>query len=70
MVAQIILPTIRWKRGRHGTKEEVISDTKVDTDRIVAGYYSILGQRLSAAPESGVYIILYDNGSAKKIIKP
>jgi hypothetical protein len=33
------------------------------------GYYSISGQKLSQEPESGLYIILYDNGSAKMMLK-
>ncbi|MDR0872499.1 MAG: leucine-rich repeat protein [Prevotellaceae bacterium] len=31
--------------------------------------YSILGQKLPKEPESGIYIILYDNGTAKKFVK-
>jgi len=35
----------------------------------VAGYYSILGQKLLQEPESGMYIIIYDNGKAEKVLK-
>jgi len=35
----------------------------------VAGYYNIMGLKLDKAPEKGLYIILYDNGKAEKIIK-
>ena len=31
-------------------------------------YYSILGQKLPKAPESGIYIVVYDNGTVKKVI--
>ena len=35
----------------------------------VAGYYSILGQKLPTEPESGVYVIMYSNGKVEKIVK-
>lgn len=35
----------------------------------VVGYYNILGQKSSKEPEKGLYIILYDNGNAEKILK-
>ena len=35
----------------------------------VVGYYSVLGVQLPQAPESGIYIILYDNGKAEKIVR-
>ncbi|MDR0872192.1 MAG: DUF1566 domain-containing protein [Prevotellaceae bacterium] len=35
----------------------------------VAGYYNIIGQKLPKKPESGIYIILYDNGKTEKVIK-
>ena len=35
----------------------------------IVGYYSILGQRLTRELESGVYIIIYDNGKAEKIVR-
>jgi hypothetical protein len=31
-------------------------------------YYNLLGVQLSAAPESGIYIVLYDNGKVEKKI--
>jgi hypothetical protein len=34
-----------------------------------AGYYSLQGLRLAKEPESGLYIIQYDNGTAKKAFK-
>lgn len=35
----------------------------------ITGYYSITGIQLQAEPESGTYIIQYDNGTSEKIIK-
>jgi hypothetical protein len=35
----------------------------------VIGYYSILGRKLAEEPESGLYIIQYDNGKAEKKLK-
>ena len=35
----------------------------------IMGYYSTLGQKLPQEPESGCYIILYDNGKTEKIMK-
>ena len=51
-----------------GTETVDIDDITVNTANIVA-YYSILGMRLPQAPEKGFYIILYDNGTTKKIVK-
>lgn len=33
------------------------------------GYSNVLGQKLSKEPENGLYIILYKNGKAEKILK-
>jgi len=35
----------------------------------VLGYYSTMGQRLAQEPTSGIYIIIYDNGKAEKVVK-
>jgi len=35
----------------------------------IIGYYSILGAKLDKEPASGIYIILYDNGSTEKRVK-
>jgi len=45
-----------------------ISDVKTDPAKII-GYYNIVGQRLLKEPASGVYIVEYDNGTAKKFVK-
>jgi hypothetical protein len=39
------------------------------TSNTIAGYYTVLGKKLDKAPESGLYIIVYDNGKAEKIVK-
>ena len=38
-------------------------------DAAVAAYYSILGVKLPQAPQSGVYIVVYDNGRAEKVVR-
>jgi len=35
----------------------------------ITGYYSILGIKLSKEPTSGIYIIMYDNGKAEKVVR-
>ena len=35
----------------------------------IAGYYNILGARLPQEPVSGIYIIMYDNGTAVKVMR-
>jgi hypothetical protein len=35
----------------------------------VVGYYNLMGERLNKEPESGLYIIQYDNGTAKKVMR-
>ena len=35
----------------------------------IIGYYTLTGQRLAQAPEKGIYIILYDNGKAEKVLR-
>ena len=42
-----------------------INSPASETARVV-GYYSIMGQKLSQEPQSGLYIILYDNGKTEK----
>jgi len=46
-----------------------ISTAVVGNMQKVAGYYSIMGQKLSQEPQNGIYIILYDNGKAEKKLK-
>ena len=35
----------------------------------IVGYYNTLGQKLPQEPQSGIYIILYDNGETEKVVK-
>ena len=55
--------------------EGVYDDTTTKTfvpiapQRQITGYRSITGQRLAKEPQSGVYIILYDDGKAEKVVK-
>ena len=35
----------------------------------IAGYFDILGRKLKAEPTKGLYIIQYDNGKSKKVMK-
>ncbi|MDR0232793.1 MAG: hypothetical protein LBI82_11835 [Dysgonamonadaceae bacterium] len=42
--------------------------TKV-ADANAVGYYNLMGVKLSQAPENGIYIIKYDNGTAAKVMK-
>ena len=46
-----------------------IVNTQDNTSSQVVGYYSILGQKLPKEPASGIYIVLYENGNAKKVVK-
>ena len=46
-----------------------VTDVTVNTQAKVTGYYNIVGQKLLQEPEGGIYIIRYDDGTTKKIIK-
>ncbi|MDR1729803.1 MAG: hypothetical protein LBR52_03985, partial [Prevotellaceae bacterium] len=35
----------------------------------ITGYYSVLGVKLPEEPESGIYIITYEDGTAEKKVK-
>ncbi len=37
--------------------------------RNIVAYYSIIGQKLSQEPESGIYIVVYEDGTKEKIVK-
>jgi uncharacterized protein (TIGR02145 family) len=45
-----------------------VNEILSEKERMIIGYFNILGQKLSEEPESGIFIILYDNGISKKII--
>ena len=47
-----------------------INDVSADTENAkVTGYFDILGRKLTEEPTKGIYIIQYDNGRTKKIMK-
>jgi hypothetical protein len=50
------------------TDDSYINDLPPSAAKAV-GYYTISGQRLSKAPESGIYIIKFSDGTAKKIFR-
>ncbi|MDR0873497.1 MAG: leucine-rich repeat domain-containing protein [Prevotellaceae bacterium] len=63
---------IDQQRGSFKTAAEGIGSgivSPVSERSQIVGYYSILGQKLPKEPESGVYIIVYDNGKAEKVLK-
>ena len=46
-----------------------ISAPASGSDVRATGYYSVIGKKLVQAPERGVYIILYSDGSVEKIVR-
>ena len=46
-----------------------LNDVTGTENATVTGYFDLLGRKLNAEPTKGIYIILYDNGKAKKIMK-
>ena len=46
-----------------------ITNIGVSEEKTIVAYYSILGVQLQKEPESGMYIILYDNGTTEKAIR-
>jgi len=47
-----------------------INEVSADTENaIVTGYFDILGRKLTEEPTKGLYIIQYDNGKTKKMMK-
>ena len=57
-------PILIWQTNQ----QTGINDVATGSATIIA-YYSILGQKLPKEPESGVYIIMYNNGKTVKIVK-
>jgi hypothetical protein len=45
---------------------DVLADTK---NAIITGYFDMLGRRLNEEPTKGIYIIKYNNGTTKKMMK-
>lgn len=54
-----------------GTRQEtgINEILSADEGAKIVGYYSVTGQELTKEPESGFYIVVYDNGRSKKIMK-
>ncbi|MDR0872916.1 MAG: leucine-rich repeat domain-containing protein [Prevotellaceae bacterium] len=53
-------------------EEDVVTRTPAvdaSVEVSVTGYYNTLGQKLLKEPESGIYIILYNNGQSKKTLR-
>ncbi len=51
-----------------GDVETSLSEiSQINTPLIPVAYYSLSGAKLSEAPASGFYIVVYDNGTAEKI---
>jgi len=47
-----------------------INEVSIDIgNAIVTGYFDILGRKLTEEPTKGIYIIQYDNGKTKKMLK-
>jgi hypothetical protein len=47
-----------------------INEVSTDTENAtVKGYFDIMGRKLTEEPKQGIYIILYDNGKTKKVIR-
>jgi len=46
-----------------------VNNISSEKEKNILGYYSILGQKLLQEPQSGVYIIRYENGKTEKIVK-
>ena len=59
--------------GQTGKVERVNGTSGIDgiavENAIVIGYFDILGRKLTEEPTKGLYIIQYDNGKTKKMIK-
>ena len=53
-----------------GTKQEGSSNAPIlKGEKKAIGFYNFSGQKLEREPVSGLYIILYDNGTSQKVMK-
>ncbi|GHT68667.1 hypothetical protein AGMMS50239_34220 [Bacteroidia bacterium] len=53
-----------------GTKQTSgINSVSAISDKNIVGYYTITGQKLNKEPQSGLYIVVYDNGTSEKIMR-
>ncbi len=62
------------KSDEFTTTENGITTDVVEIDNYsslpeIVGYYNILGKKLENEPANGIYIIMYDNGKAEKVMK-
>jgi len=57
---------VRCVKDNSTGMNSISNDTENTT---VTGYFDILGRRLKEEPTTGIYIIRYDNGTTKKVIK-
>ena len=49
--------------------KEIISESESDFEpATIVGYYSLTGVKLIDTPKQGIYIILYSNGKAEKVL--
>ena len=46
-----------------------LSETEITKEKKPIAFYNTMGIKLKNAPESGIYIIMYDNGTAEKVVK-
>lgn len=67
-VSDVVLAS---QSGKFTTSETTSIDASLakPAETAIVGYYSVLGEKLPQEPEKGLYIILYSNGKAEKIIK-
>jgi len=49
--------------------ESSLNNTLANKEKVVFGFYDIIGRKLPKEPTSGLFIILYNDGSAEKVIK-
>ncbi len=59
-------PVLRVHHPELGTSVEEI---RINTEKKSIAYYSLVGVKLKTEPQNGIYIILYDDGSSKKVHK-
>lgn len=63
-------PFLRWQELDCGGGTTVITEIPtVEEDVQIIGYCNLMGISLPQEPEKGIYIILYDNGTTKKVMK-
>ena len=43
-----------------------INTPPAETNRTIVAFYNVLGQRLGQAPQRGIYIVVFDNGTAER----